>query len=159
MASALKDIRVAAGLSQEAVADRLNTSVSQISRLERGHRKLTTEWAKRLAPLFGVSWWELLGVPPSGLSDSSTSLSPPPLGPSQAEADERFALIAEAVHALLTERSLPADPRSVARLARRVERDIANLGTILPFQENLEMVLSEVASDLRRRWESLLSDR
>ena len=46
----LKIFRERAGLSQLALADLANTSGVQIGRLEKASRKLTVEWADRLAP-------------------------------------------------------------------------------------------------------------
>lgn len=48
--STLRDLRVEKGLSQQALADRVGTSQPQIKRLEDGARKLTKEWAERIAP-------------------------------------------------------------------------------------------------------------
>lgn len=48
--SRLRELRVEQGLSQQALADRIGTSQPQIKRLEDGARKLTKEWAERLAP-------------------------------------------------------------------------------------------------------------
>lgn len=48
--SNLKKIREKAGLTQTALAERVGTTQPQILRLENGSRKLTMEWAKRLAP-------------------------------------------------------------------------------------------------------------
>lgn len=48
--SRLRDLRQKAGISQQALADRVGTSQPQIKRLEDGARKLTKEWAERLAP-------------------------------------------------------------------------------------------------------------
>lgn len=48
--SRLRDLRIKSGMSQQALADRIGTSQPQIKRLEDGARKLTKEWAERLAP-------------------------------------------------------------------------------------------------------------
>lgn len=53
--SALKDRRKELGLSQQALADLVGTSQPQIKRLEDGLRKLTKEWAERLAPALQTS--------------------------------------------------------------------------------------------------------
>ena len=53
--SVLKDLRARAGLSQAQLAALANTSQPQIKRLEDGERKLTREWAERLAPHLGVT--------------------------------------------------------------------------------------------------------
>lgn len=52
------------GLTDRALADKLGVSKQQIFNLRRWHRKLTVEWAKRLAPHLGVSWERLItGLP------------------------------------------------------------------------------------------------
>lgn len=50
----LKQLREAAGLSQPDLAGRADTAVQNISRLERGERKLSLKWAELLAPHLGV---------------------------------------------------------------------------------------------------------
>lgn len=56
----LKQFREDAGLSQTTLAGLANTSGQQIGRLERADRKLTAEWAARLAPHLGRAAIELL---------------------------------------------------------------------------------------------------
>jgi transcriptional regulator with XRE-family HTH domain len=48
--SELARLRTAKGLTQSQLAAKAGTSQPQIRRLENGERKLTKEWAKRLAP-------------------------------------------------------------------------------------------------------------
>ncbi|TIU66268.1 MAG: helix-turn-helix transcriptional regulator [Mesorhizobium sp.] len=48
--SELARLRAAKGLTQAELATKVGTSQPQIRRLENGERKLTKEWAKRLAP-------------------------------------------------------------------------------------------------------------
>lgn len=48
--SRLRELRERQGLSQQQLADLAGTSQPQIKRLETGDRKLTKEWAERLAP-------------------------------------------------------------------------------------------------------------
>lgn len=50
MENSLIDARKQAGLSQAELARRVGTSREQIRRLEAGERKLTREWAERIAP-------------------------------------------------------------------------------------------------------------
>lgn len=66
----LKSLREAAGLTQQALADRIGRSQSEIARLERGERRLTVDLAITLAPLFGLD--------PAGLLASLTPTSPAP---------------------------------------------------------------------------------
>lgn len=56
----LRDERKAAGLTQKQLADCADTSQAQIVRLEKSERKLTKEWAERLAPCLKLSAKELL---------------------------------------------------------------------------------------------------
>lgn len=62
MALNLQLAREVAGLTQDQLGEMAGTSQVQIGRLERGERKLTKEWADRLAPHLGVSPAYLLGV-------------------------------------------------------------------------------------------------
>jgi transcriptional regulator with XRE-family HTH domain len=50
----LRTIRLARGLSLEEAAKRVGTSLQQLGRLERGERKLTEDWMRRIAPALGV---------------------------------------------------------------------------------------------------------
>lgn len=52
---ALRKAREKTGLSQEKLADKAGTSRQQISRLEKDARKLTRDWAERLAPHLAMS--------------------------------------------------------------------------------------------------------
>lgn len=58
--SPLKIARLASGLSMPKLAGLAGTSAQQIDRLERGERKLTKEWAERIAPHLGLSAQDLL---------------------------------------------------------------------------------------------------
>lgn len=64
--------REAAGLSTYKLADLVRTSQAQISRLERGERKLTKEWAERLSGPLGVSAQDLMFGVETGDGDSFT---------------------------------------------------------------------------------------
>lgn len=59
----VRSFREKAKLTQAQLAERVGTSQPQIKRLETGERKLTKEWAERLAPALGVPA-ELLLFPP-----------------------------------------------------------------------------------------------
>jgi plasmid maintenance system antidote protein VapI len=48
------------GLTDPQLAKKLEISKQQIFNLRHGHRKLTVEWARRLAPHLGVSWERLI---------------------------------------------------------------------------------------------------
>ncbi|WP_336800822.1 helix-turn-helix domain-containing protein [Kaistia sp. MMO-174] len=58
--SQLKQIREQRGLTQAALAELVQTTQPQIRRLEAGERKLTKEWATRLAKALGISAKDLL---------------------------------------------------------------------------------------------------
>ncbi|ALE03425.1 hypothetical protein PU02_0676 [Bartonella ancashensis] len=58
--SNLKFFRKKIGLSTKKLAELAETSQAQISRLESGHRKLTKEWAIRLAPHLAITPKQLM---------------------------------------------------------------------------------------------------
>lgn len=60
MTNRIKELREAAGLSQEELASKVHTSGQQIGRLENGSRRLTIEWVMRLAKALNVPSSELL---------------------------------------------------------------------------------------------------
>ncbi len=60
MASALKKQRLKRGLTQSELARLVGTSQAQIFRLENAERKLTVEWAERLAPALSATVETLL---------------------------------------------------------------------------------------------------
>ncbi len=62
MVSNLQRAREVAGLTQAGLADLVKTTQVQIGRLEKSKRKLTKEWADRLAPHLNVSPAYLLDV-------------------------------------------------------------------------------------------------
>lgn len=76
--SALRHYREKAKLTQQGLADAAGTSQPQIRRLEAGERKLTKEWAERLAPVLSVSAETLL-FPPANLEDADPELDGPGL--------------------------------------------------------------------------------
>jgi len=59
--SRLFDARSALKMSQAELADKVQTTQSQIQRLEKGKRKLDRDWAHRLAPHLNVTVEYLLG--------------------------------------------------------------------------------------------------
>lgn len=56
----IREYRLAAGLSMQALADKIGTSKSQIDKLEKGHRRLTVDWMQRLAPVLDCAMADLL---------------------------------------------------------------------------------------------------
>ncbi len=63
MANRLYPLRKARGLTMEALAQRANTTASQINKLEKGDRRLTDQWMHRLAAALGCSADDLLVEP------------------------------------------------------------------------------------------------
>jgi phage repressor protein C with HTH and peptisase S24 domain/DNA-binding XRE family transcriptional regulator len=61
MTEALIRLRERAGLSLEGLAKAAGTTRQQLFKLEKGDRKLTKEWAERLAPHLNASWIEVMG--------------------------------------------------------------------------------------------------
>jgi transcriptional regulator with XRE-family HTH domain len=60
MPNRLRELRTAHQLTLEQVAERAETSVQQILRLELGERRLTDDWMRRIATALGVHPFELL---------------------------------------------------------------------------------------------------
>lgn len=60
--STLRELRQAAGLSQEKLAELVGTSQPQINKLEAGTRKMTLDWAVRLGRVMNVDPAALLGL-------------------------------------------------------------------------------------------------
>ena len=52
-----------AGFTDPKLADAASTTKQQIHKLRHGERKLTVQWAKRLAPILGSTWQELIEGP------------------------------------------------------------------------------------------------
>lgn len=88
----LRNYRQRAGLTLETLAKLTGTSAAQISKLEKGERRLTVDWMARLAPALGVEIQDLLptstpaatpapGLPPIGapFPGGEAALAPAPL--------------------------------------------------------------------------------
>ncbi len=60
MKNRIKEYRVMKGLSQEKLADALNTTKQTIGRLEKGKLPLTQDWMERIAPVLGRQPHELI---------------------------------------------------------------------------------------------------
>jgi len=60
MQNRIRELREAANLTLETVAERAGTSPQQISRLEKGERKLSPDWMRRVAKALAVRPSELL---------------------------------------------------------------------------------------------------
>lgn len=91
MSNRIKELRERRGLTQEKLAEVAQTTRSQIVKLERGERRLTVDWMRRLAPF--------LDCLPADLLPASDTRPPPPPGseavPAAApEPDDRQQLLA-----------------------------------------------------------------
>ena len=60
--NAIRAIRLSKGLSQQALADLIGTSQSQIDRLERGSRRLTVDWLGKLSAALQVRGSDLFAM-------------------------------------------------------------------------------------------------
>ena len=116
----LQEFRKAAKLGQQAVADALGLTVSQISRIERGEADITLDRLEKLAGQYGCSVPELLGYPAPG---------------STAEVDlNRLRDVIEEVETLLVGKRRPA-PTAVAKAVVEVYRIEADLVAKHPGEE------------------------
>lgn len=142
-------------MTQEALAERVGLSVAQISRLERGERKLTREWATTIGAVLGSTWQQLMDdPPPTGFADASAAFVAPP-NPDQPpiDLDEIKASIQEAVAAELAAHHLPHTQRDIYDVSKRVERDLRKFGELPRFPATLDLRISEALSDLHRKWQ------
>ena len=142
----------AVGLGPAELGRLAGTTRQQVHKLAQGERQLTKAWAERLAPHLGTTWDGLMGTASPGMREAAAPLIPQMIGKTEDQADEEFADISAAVLDMLRDAGMPTDARSVAILARHVERKIAELGEALPFPERLEFTISEERSRLQREW-------
>ncbi|MDB5363480.1 MAG: transcriptional regulator [Rhodospirillales bacterium] len=63
MSNRLREFRDLAGLSMQALANRVGTTAPQINKLEKGERRLTLDWMTRLAEALGIEPKDLLPLP------------------------------------------------------------------------------------------------
>lgn len=69
----LREFRIAAGLSQPDLAKAAETNVQNVSRIERGDRKLTQEWADLFAPALGTTAQKMMFPDEATLNSLSAS--------------------------------------------------------------------------------------
>jgi transcriptional regulator with XRE-family HTH domain len=82
----IKELREAAGLTLQELAEKLGTDRSQVRRLECGERRLTLEWMTRISEALGASLSELISpngtavtvVPNSGAVPRKLRSTEPP---------------------------------------------------------------------------------
>lgn len=79
MISLLKKYRLQRGLTQVELAKRIGTSQAQIYRLENSERKLTVEWAERLAKVLSTTAEKLLFGNDSARDQVAATLSTLPV--------------------------------------------------------------------------------
>lgn len=70
MTNRIKEVREARGLSQDRLAGLAETTRSQIVKLERGERRLTVDWMRRLAPALGCAPADLLSATDTQRTDA-----------------------------------------------------------------------------------------
>lgn len=71
----LREWRLAKGLTQPELAKRTGTVKSEISRLEKGTRRMTLDWMSAFAKALGITVEDLMTVPPMGFG----AVSPAPV--------------------------------------------------------------------------------
>lgn len=59
MGNRIKELRIAAGLTQPKLAELAETTKNQLQKLEKGERRLSDHWAQRIAAHLGVQPFEL----------------------------------------------------------------------------------------------------
>ncbi|MEL6339795.1 MAG: helix-turn-helix domain-containing protein [Myxococcota bacterium] len=64
MHNRLRELRHAAGLTLQQLADRVGTTAPTVSRLEKGDRELTVKWMRRFGDALGLRPSEILEVSP-----------------------------------------------------------------------------------------------
>ena len=69
----IKELRTEKKITQEALGEKLNTSKVQISRLEKGQRKLTQDWVEKLCEVLDCSSDYLLGITDERYSGNTAS--------------------------------------------------------------------------------------
>lgn len=73
--TALYRLRLKNNLTQRQIAELINSSIDQVSKLENGNRKLAPEWLERLSQALHCTKAELLGDAPSiELTDDEKTL-------------------------------------------------------------------------------------
>lgn len=97
----IKELRAERGWSMEVLAEAVGTTASQISKLEKGKRRLTDIWMGRLAEAFGVNAAEILMAP---ANDMHTSLQDAPA--SLAQNGARMGAIGSRIKEVRTSRGL-----------------------------------------------------
>lgn len=76
--NSLRDHRKARGWTQVDLAERASTTVSEISKLERGERRMTVDWLDRLGVALGVNPADLMAPPGCSASSDVVALEVAP---------------------------------------------------------------------------------
>ena len=140
----------ALGISNAELARRLDVTRQQIGPLRSGQRLMGKHWAERIAPVLGVTWWELLGAPGSGFADAGAALAPPP-GPriipeiiaSDPRDDLGYAELADAAEAMLAEEGETLSPRRFADLIHRLWQDFLDHPEDEPLAQRVAAVIEQ----------------
>jgi phage repressor protein C with HTH and peptisase S24 domain len=114
MISILRRLREQAGLTQDQLAEMVSTSQGQIAKLEKGERRMTVDWAVKLAGALGAEPLELLPDVKSQARPEAGDAGPAPgrrFGADRGQAGRRS--VPEAAGRFQTARSLPV--RAAAR--------------------------------------------
>lgn len=56
----IRQLREVRGLKQNELATTIGVSQQLLSMIERGNRRVTIDVARKLAPILGVNWYELI---------------------------------------------------------------------------------------------------
>jgi DNA-binding Xre family transcriptional regulator len=104
----IREIREAAGLSSDELAERVGTSGAQIRRLETGERRLTAEWMEKIA--------EELGCTPADLISNATIAEAENEVQPMMDGADLSSVMAAIAHRGLRVYKVTEDGRSVARV-------------------------------------------
>jgi transcriptional regulator with XRE-family HTH domain len=130
------DIAAALGVSAQAVSQWMSGRTQPVG------RRLTALAAVLRVPVTA------LVEEPGGLTEQQGPIQGAP-EVETAHEDEQFAELAAALEAMLLEEHMPADTRTVSRLARVVWRDM-EVYRSLPFEDRLALTLSAHRSKLKQ---------
>jgi transcriptional regulator with XRE-family HTH domain len=98
-------------LSQAELAERAHTSQPQIDRLEKGLRRMSVDWAKRLAPALQCHWLDLMGEPQAAYSPQTKAIAEVVEGLSE---DDQAAVYRHATALAHGNKPEPLSPRAPA---------------------------------------------
>lgn len=152
MGNRIKELRLKAGLTLDQLAERVGTTNQQISRLEKGERRLTQGWMEKIGPALGVPAPALIAPDgsPVGMAEGVMRLIVPPTREEDA-LPHRMAVASAALDAMLEEEGIPLGRRAFVRLTAEVAQEAFALGPVSPYEERVALIVSERRSLLRRQ--------